>query len=151
MGKMLFVMVDLHSKWPEIQVLSKTSASQTITVLQEVFTRYGIPRVLVSNNGPQFIAEEFKTFMSANWILDIRSSPYHPSSNGAAKRLVRTVKRAIYAGHQQGENIVKVTVIHHMCVTQLTVFRSYTTHMVEPVGTWHWSLCTDTTGGTETA
>ena len=90
-----------------IQVLSKTSASQTITVLQEVFARYGIPRVLVSDNAPQFIAEEFKRFMSANGIHHIRSSPYHPSSNGAAEWLVQTVKRAIYAGHGQGISLEK--------------------------------------------
>lgn len=102
LGKMLLVMVDAHSKWPEIQLMNKTSASKTIAVLQEVFARNGIPRVLVSDNGPQFIAEEFSQFMSANGIRHIRSSPYHPASNGAAERLVQTVKRAIYTGHKQG-------------------------------------------------
>ena len=100
-------MIDSHSKWPEIHILSKTSASQTITVLQEVFARYGIPRVLVSDKGPQFIDEEFKRFMSANGIRHIRSSPCHPSSNGAAEQLVQTVKKAIFAGHRQGTSLEK--------------------------------------------
>ena len=45
--------------------------------------------------------------MSANGICHIQSSPYHPSSNGAAEQLVQTVKRAICAGHRQGTSLEK--------------------------------------------
>ena len=43
-----------------------TTASRTISVSREMFARYGIPQQLVSDSGPQFIAEEFSMFLRFN-------------------------------------------------------------------------------------
>ena len=51
----------------------------------------------MSDNGPQFVSEEFGTFLKLNGIRHIRCSPYH-SSNGAAERFVQTFKQAMKAG-----------------------------------------------------
>ena len=67
-----------------------------------MFARLGIPCQLVSDNGPQFASEEFAQFMRANGVKHIRCAPYHPASNGAAERLVQTVKQAVKAGHHSG-------------------------------------------------
>ena len=90
LGKMFFLVTDAHSKWPEVTIMPSTTASKTISILRELFTRFGIPQQLVSDNGPQFVSEEFKQFMSANGVKHIKSSPYHPASNGAAERMVQT-------------------------------------------------------------
>ena len=91
----LSIAVDSHSKWPEIYSMTSTIAAKTITVVSVMFARYGIPRCLVSDNGPQFVSEEFRQFMSVNGVKHIRSSFYHPpASNGTAKRVVQTVKQA---------------------------------------------------------
>ena len=55
-GRMLFIAVDAHSKWPEVCVMNSTTAGSTIAVLREIFTHYGIPCRVVSDNGPQFIS-----------------------------------------------------------------------------------------------
>ena len=102
MGKMLLIATDTFSKWPEVTIMTNTSSSKTIAVLREMFSRNGIPRELVSDNGPQFISHEFQQFTSNNGIRHIRSSPYHPASNGAAERVVQTVKRALTAGEKDG-------------------------------------------------
>ena len=81
MGKMLLVVVDAHFKWPEICVMSSTTSSRTITPLRDIFARFGLPKHLVSDNGPQFVSEEFEQFLVANGINYIQSSPYHPSTN----------------------------------------------------------------------
>lgn len=82
--------------------MTTTTSAKTIAVLQEMFSRFGLPRELVSDNGPQFMSEEFKQFMTANGIKHICCSPYHPASNGAAERFVQTVKQALCAGHSAG-------------------------------------------------
>ena len=97
-GKMLFILVDAHSKWPEVFTMTTTTASKTITKLRETFARFGLPEQLVSDNGPQFTSEEFETFLRANGVKHICSSPYHPASNGAAERVVQVVKQALKAG-----------------------------------------------------
>ena len=100
--KMLLVIIDSHSRWPEVCILNKTTASMTVTALREIFARNGIPRELVTNNGPHFVSQEFGQFMADNGIRHIRSSPYHPASNGAAERLVQTVKKALLVGSREG-------------------------------------------------
>ena len=101
-GKMYFVVVDAHSKWPEVFEMNNTSATKTITILRHLFSCYGLPNQLVSDNGPQFVSEEFSEFMKRNGIKHIRCSPYHPSSNGLVERFIQTFKQAMKAGHHEG-------------------------------------------------
>ena len=101
-SKMFLLVVDAHSKWPEVCIMSTTTASKTVTVLQEIFARYGLPQQLVSDNGPQFVAKEFSLFMQLNGVKHIRCALYHPASNGAVERMVQTMKQSLKAGLSQG-------------------------------------------------
>lgn len=56
------VAVDVHWKWPEVVEMSTTTASQTVTVLRRMFVANGLPKQLVTENGPQFVSEEFDSF-----------------------------------------------------------------------------------------
>ena len=49
------------------------------------------PRI-ISDNGPQFIAKEFKTFVRLSGMSHVRTSPYYPQSNGKIERFNRTFK-----------------------------------------------------------
>jgi len=88
-GAMFLVMVDAFSKWPEVCVLHSTTAEKTIEAMRPFFARYGLPEQVVSDNGPQFVSEEFAVFMKMNGVKHIRSAPYHPSTNGLVERLCR--------------------------------------------------------------
>ena len=94
-GFMWLVIVDAHSKWPEVLPFRSTTATATANSLRTVFARYGCPDEVVSDNGPQFTAEEFQSFLRANGIRHRRSAPYHPATNGLAERFVQSFKRAI--------------------------------------------------------
>ena len=98
-GKMFLLVMDAHSKWPEIVEMSSTTATKTVE-LRRMFAAYGLPEQLVTDNGPQFTAEEFAVFLKRNGIKHIKVAPYHPSSNGAVERLVQTFKKAMRANEQ---------------------------------------------------
>lgn len=49
------------------------------------------PRI-ISDNGPQFIAKDFKEFIRVTGMTHVRTSPYYPQSNGKAERWHKTVK-----------------------------------------------------------
>lgn len=49
------------------------------------------PRI-ISDNGPQFIAKDFKEFVRITGMTHVRTSPYYPQSNGKLERYHRTVK-----------------------------------------------------------
>ena len=92
-GQMFFLVVDAYSKWLEVFPMNGTSAKATIGVLRSLFARYGLPLRLVSDNGPQFIADEFKSFLQMNGVEHTLCPPYHPASNGQAEVCVQTFKR----------------------------------------------------------
>ena len=68
-----------------------TTAERTVEVMREIFSRLGIPRELVSDNGPQFASHEFAAFMKSNGIKHTFSALFHPQSNGEAENFVKTV------------------------------------------------------------
>jgi len=49
------------------------------------------PRI-ISDNGPQFIARDFKEFIALCGMTHVRTSPYYPQSNGKLERYHRTIK-----------------------------------------------------------
>jgi len=49
------------------------------------------PRV-ISDNGPQFIAKDFKEFIRLSGMTHVRTSPYYPQSNGKMERWNRSIK-----------------------------------------------------------
>ena len=93
MGKMFLIVVDSHSKWLEVEVMSSITSEATIEKLRDLFARYGIPQQLVSDNGSQFTSREFAEFMKGNGIKHTLVAPYHPRSNGQAERFVQTFKQ----------------------------------------------------------
>ncbi|GJQ73830.1 hypothetical protein Trydic_g18768 [Trypoxylus dichotomus] len=57
----------------------------------------GIPSVLVSDNGTQFMSAEFQNFLQQNGIVHKLGAPYHPVTNGLAERYIQAFKQAIRA------------------------------------------------------
>ena len=61
-GVTYLVLVDSHSKWPEVITMSSTSASATISVLDKIFATHCLPETIVSDNGTQFTSAQFKEY-----------------------------------------------------------------------------------------
>ena len=61
-GKDYLVTIDYYSNFWEVDRLPNTKASTTILKLKSHFARYGIPDQVISDNGPQFTADEFAEF-----------------------------------------------------------------------------------------
>ncbi len=64
------------------------------TIVQRGLERYpnSKPRI-ISDNGPQFIARDFKEFIRVAGITHVRTSPYYPQSNGKLERWHGSLKR----------------------------------------------------------
>ena len=68
----------------------------TIEKLCQSFSNFGLPLMVVTDNGLSFVSEEFQTFLAANGIIiHRRSSPYHPATNGLAECAVQTFKHSM--------------------------------------------------------
>lgn len=95
-GQMILIVVDSSTRWIEAVPMKTASAETTVEALRVIFARFGLPRTLVSDNGPQFTSAVFKQFLQDNHVQHLTTAPYHPQSNGLAERAVRTVKEGIH-------------------------------------------------------
>jgi transposase InsO family protein len=91
-GKDYLLVVDYYTNYPEISLLPDTTSSTVIKHAKSIFARHGIPRVVISDNGPQYSSKEFQEFAKKWEFQHITSSPYHPEANGKAERTVQTIK-----------------------------------------------------------
>ncbi|XP_026724771.1 uncharacterized protein K02A2.6-like isoform X1 [Trichoplusia ni] len=94
-GHKYLIMVDATSKWIEACSVVSTTAKAIIGKIREIWSRFGIPKQLVSDNGPPFSSEEFNSFLEYNGVEHVYSAPYHPASNGLAENAVKQCKRVI--------------------------------------------------------
>ena len=92
------VVVDYFSRYFEVVKLTSTASCAVIEAVKNIFSRYGIPETLISDNGPLFSATEMKDFSHSFRFQHVTSSPYYPQSNGQAERTVQTAKRLLFAG-----------------------------------------------------
>ena len=84
------LVVDYFSRYPEIQKLSTTTSQSIIEALKRIFSRFGIPETVISDNGPQYSSHEFTEFAKAYDFDHVTSSPLFAQSNGQAERTVQT-------------------------------------------------------------
>ncbi len=62
-------------------------------ILQRARERYPDQKTrIISDNGPQFVARDFKTFVREVGLEHVRTSPYYPQSNGKKERYFQTLK-----------------------------------------------------------
>ena len=96
-GTMLLIVVDCFFKWIEAILMRSTTTARTVHELSVLFSRFGLPLQLCTDNGPQFTSDWMASFVRRHGIRHIRVASYHPSSNGLVERAVRTVKERIKA------------------------------------------------------
>ena len=101
-GAMFLVAIDAHPKWPEVHVMKETTTAKTIEVLCWIFSQFGLPEQLVSDNGPQFVSDDFAKFMRRNGVKHVCCAPYHPATNGLVECFVQTLKTALKASVNSG-------------------------------------------------
>ena len=94
-GKTYLIIVDYFSRWTELRLLEKLNSKTTITQIKSVFATHGIPDMIISDNGPQFVSWEFKVFAQEYGFTHVTSSPRYPGSNGEAERAVWTIKNLL--------------------------------------------------------
>ncbi|XP_045027188.1 uncharacterized protein LOC123470696 [Daphnia magna] len=104
-GKGYLLTVDYYSKWPCVVEMTSTTSAATIKELDKIFSDFGVPEVLVSDNGPQFGSADFRAFACHLAISHVTSSPFYPESNGQAERSIQTVKAAFVKSMEDGRTL----------------------------------------------
>uniref|UniRef100_A0A674DZP4 Gypsy retrotransposon integrase-like protein 1 n=1 Tax=Salmo trutta TaxID=8032 RepID=A0A674DZP4_SALTR len=114
--RFLVVVYDLHSKWPEVVPVGTVTAQAIVDILDSLFTRWGLPLTLTTDNGPQLISAEFSSYLSNKGIKHIRTAYYNPQANGGVERFNQTLKNGIRAHLVQGctfQTALNQTLMHY--------------------------------------
>lgn len=95
--KCVLSLMDHFSKWVDLWPMKSTTAEKVVQKLRTNFSCFGLPSMIVTDNGPPFNSENVGLFCQANGIvLQHHSLPYHPQLNGLTERGVQTTKQSLY-------------------------------------------------------
>ena len=97
------VVGDYFSKYLIIRKLPNSSTHAVIKELGLIFTEFGRPFILRSDNGPCYASREFHNFLSFYQVSHITSSPHYPQSNGFAEALVGIAKKLMEKSVKDGK------------------------------------------------
>ncbi|XP_057290865.1 uncharacterized protein LOC130613554 [Hydractinia symbiolongicarpus] len=92
-GYYLFVVIDQRSKFPEVEFLKSTKAEILIPCLDRMFSTYGNPRNVISDNGPPFSSQKIKSYFKQRGIKHRRITPLWPQANAEAERFMQPLNK----------------------------------------------------------
>ena len=76
----------LFTKFPEAIPLRRCDNTSVCDAMVEIFSRYGVPKTLLSDQGSVFTSQLTRQLCKAFSIEKVQTSPYHPQSDGALER-----------------------------------------------------------------
>ncbi|RVW49882.1 Pro-Pol polyprotein [Vitis vinifera] len=92
----ILVGVDYVSKWVEAVACKSNDHKVVLKFLKEnIFSRFGIPRAIISDGGSHFCNKPFSTLLQKYGVRHKVSTPYHPQTNGQAELANREIKRIL--------------------------------------------------------
>lgn len=103
-GSYLCVVVDYFSRFIEVSVMKTITSRSTCEFLDEIFARHGFPYSITSDQGPQFISQEFADYCSENGICHYTTFAYWPQANGEVERQNRSLQKIIQITQLQKGN-----------------------------------------------
>lgn len=92
-GDQYLITVDYYSKLIQVNKLADMRASTIIDTLLQIISVHGIPEIVRTDCGTQFLSQQFKAFCQNVGITHKPVSPHYQQANGLAERGVQTVKR----------------------------------------------------------
>jgi hypothetical protein len=92
---LLLVVIDGRTRFPEVAIVRSTNAKSTITSLNRIFATHGLPRKIISDNGPPFQSEEFRHYMITNGITHHKITPLWPQANAEAETFMKPLTKCL--------------------------------------------------------
>lgn len=85
--RFILVVTDLFSRWVEAFPMVNTETEPIVRLLErEVFHRWGYPKSMITDNGPQFTSSRFARFCSHWQVLHWTTPIYHARANPTERR-----------------------------------------------------------------
>ena len=94
--KLLLVATNYFSKWVEAEAFASVKDKDVVQfVWKNIIYKFGMPQLIVTDNGPQFDSRVYRNFCNELKIKNLYSTPRYPQSNGQAKSSNKTLVTAL--------------------------------------------------------
>ncbi|RWS00875.1 Retrotransposable element Tf2 protein type 1-like protein, partial [Dinothrombium tinctorium] len=90
-AKYIILAIDHHSRYVWAVASSKNTTEVACKLLDGIFTNYGTPKALISDNGTNFTSSQFGSFLKRHNVKHHFTSAYHPQANGLNEKANGTI------------------------------------------------------------
>ncbi len=91
----MLVITDYATRYPEVFPLKTVRARNVALCLVQLFSRVGFPRTIVTDQGSNFMSKLLKQVYQLLGIKGLRTTPYHPQTDGLVERFNQTLKQML--------------------------------------------------------
>ena len=99
-NKYILSVVDHFSKYAAAYATSKQDSKTVIDCLTKLFSEFGVPSKILSDQGRSFVSKEFQDFLKLWNVKKATATSYHPQTSGLVERfngtVIRILKRYVY-------------------------------------------------------
>ena len=85
-NRYILSVIDYYTKYAEAEALPNQEASTVVRALEHIFSRHGMPSILLTDQGATFESYLFSSMCKLFGIDKVRTTPYHPATNGLCER-----------------------------------------------------------------
>ena len=91
----ILVVSDYATRFPEAIPLCRFTATAVAEQLVDLFAKFGIPKEILTDQGTNFTSQLLKELYSLLGVQAIRTTPYHPQTDGHVERFNQTLKNML--------------------------------------------------------
>ncbi len=91
-NRFILVICEYATRYPEAYPLREVTAKQVANALLRLFTQVGIPKEVLTDQGPNFMSRSLQQVYQLLGIKRARTTPYHPQTDGLVERFNKTLK-----------------------------------------------------------
>ena len=94
-NRFMLVVTDYATKYPEVFPLKSVKARYVAACLVQLFSRVGFPCEILTDQGSNFMSTLLKQVYHLLGIKSLRTTPYHPQTDGLTERFNQTIKHML--------------------------------------------------------
>ncbi|XP_014912289.1 uncharacterized protein LOC106962397 [Poecilia latipinna] len=94
-NRFMLVITDYATKYPEVFPLKSVKAKTVAFCLVQFFSRVGFPKEILTDQGTNFMSKLLKDVYKLIGIRGLRTTPYHPQTDGLTERFNQTLKNML--------------------------------------------------------
>nr|GFC44266.1 reverse transcriptase domain-containing protein [Tanacetum cinerariifolium] len=120
---------DYLSKWVEAKALPTNDARVIVKFLKSLFSRFGIPRAIISDRGTHFYNDQFTRVMIKYWVTHRLATTYHPQTSGQVEVSNRGLKRILErttAGDHRKLQLNELSELHDQAYENSVIYKERT-------------------------